>query len=457
MTSYILLRTGNHVVSRFRLCCVALPFLAWTVQAQETTSPETLIRFNVQPMPAPKPALRYMLLPELQEMQPGNPIPNYLKCVLEAEASSDPEYFSRFTLRRADQAARLDKPDWQILLRAKTDGVSLLLPDVQKMRKLAAALLTRFREEVSQRKFDDAIVTAKTMLAMSRHLGEHPTLIGELVGIAIATLTIAPFEEMLAQTSCPNLYWALTNLPHPFISLDLGMQGERLSMVAELRDLDDQVPMSPDQLKKVCTRIDGLLKGLRGAKEGKTRQQLNERRKQPLWIAGAYNHLLDAGLPKERLREFPLDQVILQEEKRVFEISQDEVIKVVKFPYWQMIHLLDEAWRENVQARAQEPALFDPLMPAVHIVCQAQARIEQRLALLQHVEAIRMYAAEHNGKLPAKLSDISVPLPVDPFTGKPFRYQLDGETAHLRGTPPEGQKYTPIYNLHYEITIQKMR
>jgi hypothetical protein len=50
---------------------------------------------------------------------------------------------------------------------------------------------------------------------------------------------------------------------------------------------------------------------------------------------------------------------------------------------------------------------------------------------------------------------VTVPLPVDPFTGKPFNYQLDGTTAHIRGTPPPGEEKTPGFNFHYEVTIQK--
>ena len=76
------------------------------------------------------------------------------------------------------------------------------------MRALASALQGRFRDEIALRKFDDAIFTAKTMFALSRHLGEHPTLIGSLVAIAIAFVAIAPLEEMLEQPNCPNLYWA---------------------------------------------------------------------------------------------------------------------------------------------------------------------------------------------------------------------------------------------------------
>src|SRR4029077_8029016 len=139
----------------------------------------------------------------------------------------------------------------QILLKTKTDGVSLLLPDVQKMRALANGLQARFREEVALRHFDDALVTAKTMFAMSRHMNEHPTLIGDLVGIAIAFVAIGPLEEMLEQPGCPNLYWALTHLPNPLVPLEKGLEGERMLIQAEMHELDNNAPMSTDQIKKL--------------------------------------------------------------------------------------------------------------------------------------------------------------------------------------------------------------
>ena len=48
-----------------------------------------------------------------------------------------------------------------------------------------------------------------------------------------------------------------------------------------------------------------------------------------------------------------------------------------------------------------------------------------------------------------------MPLPDDPFTGKPFRYEVIGNTAHLRGTPPRGEENEPAFNVHYEVTLQK--
>jgi len=429
----------------------ALQLPAWADQT--VTSTETLIRLNVPPMAAPKPALRYMLLPELKEMSPGNPIPDYLRCVLAHEATSEDFALDKFALREADRAARLDKPDWQILLKAKSDGVNLLLPDVQKMRQLAAGLQDRLRDEGSHRRFDDAVVTVKTMLAMSRHMGEHPTLIGDLVGIAIAAITFGPFEEMLEQPGCPNFYWALTSLPSPFISLDKGMEGERLLIGAELRGLDDTNPMNKDQIKKMLVHIDRLreLEG-QNKKEKTTRELLDEEAKQTGFLDAARRRLIDSGLSEERLKLFPADQVLLLDAKLEYEIRRDEYMKLLHLPYSQSQELLTKVESDKAGRQVE---LFGFLIPSIHKVRQAQVRLEQRIALLRHVEALRMYAAAHEGKLPEKLSDVAVPLPEDPVTGKPYLYSLEGSTAHLRNTAPKGAEMNPGSKYHYELTIQK--
>ena len=47
--------------------------------------------------------------------------------------------------------------------------------------------------------------------------------------------------------------------------------------------------------------------------------------------------------------------------------------------------------------------------------------------------------------------DLSVPLPVDPFTGKPFGYEQKGGTAHLRGTPPQAEKNNAGFRVHSTV------
>jgi hypothetical protein len=464
------------------VCCAAIAVFALTCWAdQPAAASETLIRLAVYPAPAPKPALRYVLLPELREVNPGNPIQNYLKCFMEQQKFFfDKEGFERrdklltmplkelpaqelqdyggAALRQADWAARLDKPDWQILLKLKAEGVSVLLPDVQQLRSLANALKVRFRAEVALGRFDDAIRTAKTMFAMSRHLGEHPTFIGDLVGVAIAAVAIGPLEEMLEQPGCPNLYWALTHLPHPLVSIDMGGQGERLWFEPEFRDLDEKAPMSADQIEKVVSHFDNLFNEGKPVKpEDSVRGRLAARSKDEAKIGAARRRLIEAGFPEERLLRFPAEQVLLLDEKRELELRFDDAIKVLGLPVWQAEALIAQIKPPGGTrpTAGLERGLFAEFVPAAYKIHRAQARLEQRIALLRHVEALRLYAAEHNGTFPAKLAEVTVPLPDDPFTGKPFRYELVGATAHLRGTPPPGEENNPGFNVHYEVTLQK--
>jgi hypothetical protein len=370
--------------------------------------------------------------------------------------------YGGFHLRQADWSARLDKPDWQILLQLKTDGISLLLPDVQQLRQLANALKVRFRAEVALGRFDDAVRTAKTMFAMSRHLSEHPTFIGNLVGVYVAWTAIGPLEEMLEQPGSPNLYWALTNLPRPLVPLDKGADGERASLHGEFRDLDENAPMSPDQLKKFIAHMDDLLLGGKPVKPGDgVRGFLDPRSKDEARVQAARRRLAEVGIPEERSLRFPADQVLLLDEKREFEVRRDEAFKFLTLPAWLFqaesarTRLLGLVPKEQATT-TPEPTLFaDAFIPALHVVCERQGRLEQRIALLRLVEALRLHAADHDGTLPATLAEISVPVPEDPFTGKAFHYERNGTTAHLRGTPPFGREKDADFNFHYELTIQK--
>ena len=83
----------------------------------------------------------------------------------------------------------------------------------------------------------------------------------------------------------------------------------------------------------------------------------------------------------------------------------------------------------------------------------AQMWLDRRVAALRVVEAIRLYAASHDGKLPEDLNQVTeVPVPDDPATGKPFEYRRDGAAAVL-ALPDAGMKGRPIPP--YRITIRK--
>jgi hypothetical protein len=204
--------------------------------------------------------------------------------------------------------------------------------------------------------------------------------------------------------------------------------------------------MTADQVKSFIAHVG---KALELDRPGKTVRDWLDKHKDEASVRTARRRLVEYGFPEEVIKRFPADQVHLLDQKREYEVRRDEVMKLMTLPPWQ-----GEALFRSIKT-SKDDTLFGSMVPALQKIRRAQGRLEQRMALLRHVEALRLYAADHDGKLPQKLADIPVPLPVDPFSGKSFDYKTDGTTAYFRGSPPPGEEKNAVYNLHYQVTIQK--
>jgi hypothetical protein len=451
---------------RVCLAIVTLAVVPLVSLAQEA------VRLNVRPMAAPKPALKYLLLPEVRELNPGNPAQYYLRCFAEQRnfffskeattartnylamplpelAKAKLDGYGGSALRQADWAARLDPIDWEVLQRVQTEGMDLLLPELGPLRILGLGLKVRFRSEVAERNYENAVRSAKTMLALARHFGDYPAEAANRNGLWVADQAVDVLEEMVQQPGCPNLYWALTDLPSPLVDLRKGFQGMRSLVSADLEPLRSNVPMTEAEIEKLVSHLSGSLGFARqqaGQAPRSLRAELKARLKGPERVQAAAARLVEAGLG-EAVRKYPPGQIILLDEKRDYETRRDESMKVLSLAPWQIDAL-----------GVIEPApdgLFTDLLPQVIKGRRAQALLEQRLGMVRHVEALRLYAAGHDGKFPAKLTDVGVPLPLDPFTGKPYVYLVEGVVAHLRAGPPAGDEKNAGAHLHYELTMQK--
>jgi hypothetical protein len=437
---------------------------------------EAAVRLTVGPMPAPRPALKYQLLPELRELRPGNAAQNYLKCFMEQRlffyskelAAERARYqvmplgelpadklrqYGGFILRQADWAARLDAVDWQNLERIQNGGMETLADELGPLQILAAALHVRFRVDVAGRRFDDAIGTAKTMFALASHLGEHPTEVADLVALWVAHLGLGALEEMEQQPECPNIYWALTNLPCPLVDLHKGVQGDRTRMAADLRLLRDDAPMTEPEIEKFVSHLSGVMGFAReqaGLAPRSVRARLRARVSDPERVRAARQRLIEAGYGPDLVKSLPPTQAILMDEKRDYEIERDDRMKLLAVPLWQT-----DTSAGGEERPSDTGGLFADLLPRIVKLRRTQARLEQQIAILRHVEALRLYAAVRDGKLPAKLANIAVPLPIDPVTGQPFVYYVEGATAHIRGGSLQGDMDSPGYNVHYEVTVRK--
>jgi hypothetical protein len=208
--------------------------------------------------------------------------------------------------------------------------------------------------------------------------------------------------------------------------------------------------MSAEQIERFIANQDELIGDEKTHKPGALRAWLDARAGDESAVRAARRRLVEHGLPEQRLSRFPAAQVILLDQEREFKVRYDDAMKVVNLPAWQVDALAARS------GPAREPALLaDALVPAVDKVRRSGARLDQRIGLLRHIEALRLHAAGHDGRFPATLPEISVPLSDDPFTGKPFRYEVDGDTAHLRGSPPRGEEKNPDFNVHYQVVLRK--
>jgi len=458
----------------FLFALLLVTLTAFVVSAQPPIQPKDgkyIVPLTVEPVAPARPSLKYTLLPELRERQVGNQIPAFYKCFFEqnylfhnkestdkqakwmeaplADLAKEKELigYGGFAVKHANYAARLDTVDWQITQQAKTDGVGLLLPDIQQMRMLAAVLKIRIRGEIARGEFDNAIHSLQTLFALAHTFNDHPTLIGHLVGMALASIALGGVEEFIQQPGAPNLFWALTDLPSPFIDLRKGREGEKLFLTKEYDVLRKAAPVTETDLNALLKNLDGMVGDEPNAKEENAPSVWYKKQaKDKEAVAAAIERLKGFGHKPDDLAKLPPLQVIVMDDFTQYQADLDDFLKWTNVPFWQVPADL---------AKPKRPGGFGLLLPQYTKVLQAKIRIQQHAALLTTAEGVRAFAAENGGKLPATLDAIKLPLPADPVTGKLFVYEVKDGQAVLRGTAPPGREKEPSFNRVYEITIRK--
>jgi hypothetical protein len=362
-----------------------------------------------------------------------------------------------------DVASRHEHCDWDLTDRVRKEGYSVLLPEFQTLREFATLLALRARLAIHEKQIDNAIQTCRTGLALSRHAAEGPSLISGLVGIFVANTMLAEVERLVDHGGTPNLYWALTDLPRPFIDMRVCFQSERLSLEAFIRPEiraalknPDAAPMSPGQLQEMNRALLQFAPESNGEFHPAALAILSAK-----VYPRARDFLLKRGFTTSQVNALPVVQVAFMYAVTEYDRHFDNMVKWLQLPYWEARPGLLKAERELKlsKARLLETGgipLAEWFIPATQKVVFARARLDRRIAALRCVEALRLYAAAHEGRLPAELADINeVPVPIDPITGKSFQYRLDGSAAVLASPPPDRERPSESNSLRYEITLRQ--
>jgi len=488
------------------LSLVVLLSMGSIAHAQPNPEPKdgkVVIPLTLSPTAVPKLLSRYYLTTQYPEMQPGNRVPSYMKSTMEQATffskepseqrdkwngmkledlpleeikKSGPIGGLAYRLEReavslnekgqlnfaptgrplsdVDAGSRMLTSDWQMWFEVRRDGIGTLLPDLQKMRELANVLKVRMRYEIATKDFEKAAYSARTYHGLMQSFETHPTLIAGLVGIAVESTCLNALEEMIQQPGCPNLYWSFTEFPNEGINLRTPLQGEKILIQTHFGHLlNARGALSDGELKTLLattTMFQALARGDTD-KESPAAKQYTTMAKDERKVEGARALLIETGMKPELVKAMPALQAVVTADVRLYEIDLDNFLRTFQLPY-------RDAQKLNAELEAMLKANKDRViakaaLPSLGNILSAQVRLQQRISVLRVIEAIRLHAFENGGKLPAKLSDIKLPLPLDPVSGEAFKYTLKEGVATLTGGNSTPER--PDTNRVYELRIRK--
>jgi hypothetical protein len=388
-------------------------------------------------------------------MQPGGfPFPNWTHKDLadfprdEARKALEPY---KEVLDLIDKAARCE--------RCLGEGAArdALLQNTYVLQEIANLVAVRARVQIADGDFNGAIRMLQTGLSMGRQVGELPRGYSGQTGTDIAQTMFRQVEDLMQQPRAPNLYWALADLPRPFIDQRRGVEGDRQERLRRFTGLAEAAadlsaaPMTEEQVQdcvreilRYTVRQPGLQFQTRAALSKRLTEHYDDYKKV----------LLDQGRPKDKVEAMSYVEVTLLAELKKNEETLDEQMKWYNEPFYKAGDALD-ALAKVVEA--QPPGKYVlPLSSSGLGVLRTRAALERRIDFLRCVEAIRAYAAAHDGKAPSSLADVKeLPIPLDAVTGKPFVYKKDGDTVTLESPEVPRQRRAYFDDLALEFTIKR--
>ncbi len=393
------------------------------------------------------------------------------------------EALDRFhgALHYAEMAARRSRCEWELPIHEEENIFELMLPELSSARNLARVIALRTRLHIAKGDYGEAIRNLQTGYAMAQHVAEQPTLVSGLVGLAIANMMTDQLEMLIQAPGVPNLYWTITALPDPMIDLRKAFQLEagtvRLLFPGFEEALHEDVPPEhwrvlledvlrmtmawnvmaqregeppeeedinieefiekayPVAKREVAERrkhrererqemlehIENLKREIKGLEQEGNDEEADELRRH-------VEELSRHAEPGRPIDEMSHAEVVVRHVFATYEELRDDMFKWFHVPYWQARPAIEKADRhmKEVAKEKEVVPLASTLLPAIGACHLRVAESQRRTAALRCVEAIRLFAAEHEGRLPERLDEIkNVPLPINPVTGKPFEYHRE--------------------------------
>ena len=452
-------------------------------EAARAESEIKTVKIVLHPMAEPQPALKYKLLPAFIDLKPGNAAVFYNKLYAESSIlfneiydnekawdwpdASLPEIRSEkvrkiirgwtWKIDEIKRASQCEYCDWQTPIREY--GTATPLADIMQTYGFAHLLAPYARLQIAEGEYGEAIQTLQAGYALGRNVSNGPTLVHNLIGCSIVGMMSSQVREMIQQPGAPNIYWALTDLPRPIIDFRLGMKAEYDVLYInfpDLRNLENKELATEQWAMLFKQTLHKLVNLAKKRSDPAPLQYLSVfilLEKYPQ----AKSFLTERGWTANMLEDMPVCQVVLIAALRQYEEIRDDMFKWIYLPYPEAVAGMKKAdakMKEMIKSGQEIMPITSILMPAISTAKNTETRTERDIAILRIFEAMRLYAAAHEGHMPDRLSDITnVPVPIDPISGTAFIYNRIDNMAILEAPAPSGLTLD-AYWLRYEIHLE---
>jgi hypothetical protein len=495
------LRLGVVVAAALVVQLALSPGVAGAQTSAKDAGPEVW-RMTIHPQATSRPALKHALFPSLADETPGNAASTYMLAFGRAQdvpetradkaltskglpAPENPDALSYFleevpldrlpaqdvenylgnwssSFALLEIATRRDHCRWDLALREQ--GFEMLLPQLNPARYLSRAAALRARLHIANKQYDQAADDVARIMRLGRDVASEGAIVQTLVGTAIASTGAGEVRELIQQPGAPNLYFSIANLPRPLMDARAALESERVGLLGSLPQLKkaETQPLTADDWRDFVERL-GHLGAVLGDAHGVMKAvnvKLAPAAAGAMLYPEAKRALVDRGIADAAAVDaMPVPEALGKYLVNEYRTWFDDISKWTAAPFWQSHERMRRAEAELQQVKGQP--ILSPMLagaPAVSKFSLQLARLDRQLAMLQTIEALRAYAAAHDGKLQASLDELDAadtPAAHDPTTGKPFAYRLGGAAGQVTLESPAPAGESPKTGLRVEMTLEK--
>ena len=412
----------------------------------------TTIELTVYPQALTDASYKMKLLPEERELKDGDAAVVLLRMIFEQQKYmttvvpkfkqwleapvDDPDMLREIRFHHFYQqlrrAAYIRDADWNYPINEEPI-FNILLPDVHTGRVFVGRGLPLYiRKQVADGNLELAQEAISVGLACSRHYARTPFAVCSLVGVACAKEVLNQADLLVQQPGAENLFWAYQKLPRPLFELQPAVSMETTWIEKSIPGLMQRpwpAHERTDEWLTIGTQLMGL--GVINVADVNQLEQIAMVEKLYTYLRENWAEIgdetresVDKMCPEEMAVRF-----YIQKSKRITErfqaalgLDPPEALKMMSESKEQLAQLAKDMKIPKIESAF-------PDLTAMYIASWAPNR---KIVALQTVEALRHYAAAHDGQLPDSLDEITdLPIPVDPFTKKPMGYKLGNDSATL--------------------------